>query len=231
MKRKWLLLFLPLIAMAGIEIFFLCSRPEPQYCWLVFGPESNVRFLVCLTGEAVSLDQYASWKSTGRKERFKDRSECKGLTISDPDEKTCYFITGMSGTITRTGVPTELFVGVDIKGQLEYHQSCDVVEMGADPSTAPVAHFNGPLTVGAQTIKWKLPPDLALRRGDKPTDLRAIVGTMDAQKGCWVVVSTQENKWQAPFPQGVHPFVDVEFPHKNQIAPPIRERYSLDGFC
>jgi len=136
MKKKWLLLFLPLVAMVGIGTFLLRSRPEPQYCWLVFGPEGNVRFLVCLMGEAVSLDQYANGEPTGRKERFRDRSECKGFTIADPDERTCYVITGMSGTITRTGVPTELFVDVD-----------------------------------------------------------------------------------------------VEFPSKNENAPPIRERYSLDGFC
>jgi hypothetical protein len=232
--RKALVFTLTLVGLgfvAALGASFLRPCPKPEYCWLAFGPQAEVRVLVRLDGEAVSLDHYASDKPAGRTEQFKDRAECKNVALADPDGKTSYLITRLSGTGVKPGEPTDLMVSVDIRGPLEYRQYCDVVAMGADPKTAPMAHFHGPLTVEAQTVFWKLPPDLALHRGDKPTDLRAFVGTMDAQRGCWVVVRTHEGQDQLAFPKGVHPFVDVEFPARKPGDPPIQKRYPLDQFC
>jgi len=44
------------------------------------------------------------------------------------------------------------------------------LEMKEDPEKARIAHFHGPLTAGPVTISWKIPPKLALQRGDQPTD-------------------------------------------------------------
>src|SRR5262249_1549636 len=104
-------------------------------------------------------------------------------------------------------------------------------ELASRVDGSPLAHFHGPLTVEASTINWKLPPNLSLHRGTKPTDLRAHVGTMDAQKRCWVVVRTHDSKSHLVFPQGVHPFVDVEFPSKAKTDPPIKRRYPLADVC
>jgi hypothetical protein len=232
--KKALVFTLTLVALglvAALGASFFRPPPKPEYCWLLFGPQAAVRILVRFDGEAVSLEHYAGDKPAGRKEQFKNRSECQNVTIADPDGKSSYVITHLSGTIARPGAPTDLMVSVDIKGPLEYRQYGDIVAMGADPRTAPVAHFHGPLTVEAQTVFWKPPPDLALSRGDKPTDLRAFIGTMDAKKGCWVVVRTHEGQNQPAFPKGVHPFVDVEFPAKKRGDPPIKKRYALDQFC
>jgi hypothetical protein len=232
--KKALVLALALVALglvAGLAASFFRPPPKPEYCWLLFGPRTEVRVLVRLDGEAVSLEHYAGDRPTGRTEQFKDRSECKNITIADPDGKTSYVITRLSGTVAKPGAPSDLMASVDIKGPLEYRQYCDVVAMAADPKAAPVAHFHGPLTVEAQTLFWKLPPGLALHRGGKPTDLRAFVGTMDAKRGCWVVVRTHEGQDLPAFPKGVHPFVDVEFPAKKPGAPPIKKRYPLDQFC
>jgi hypothetical protein len=119
---------------------------------------------------------------------------------------------------------------IDIKGPLEYRQYCDL-EMKDDPEKACLAHFHGPLTAGPRTISWKVPPELALERGDKPTDLLAMVGTIDADKGCWVAVRSQAGGNEPPFPKGIHPCVDVEFPAKEAGAPSIKKRYPLDQFC
>lgn len=35
----------------------------------------------------------------------------------------------------------------------------------------------------------------------------------------------------APFPKGIHPFVDIEFPPKQPGGQPIKKRYPLDKFC
>ena len=55
------------------------------------------------------------------------------------------------------------------------------------PSACAVAQFGGPLSAGPSTINWKVPESLKLVHGDKPTDLRLVVGTMDAARRMWVV--------------------------------------------
>jgi hypothetical protein len=228
---KWFLVLLLAAGLIGIGAYFLFLNPAPEYCWLAFGPDARARVLVCMRGETVSLEHYFDGKPTGRTERFNHRSECKGVTVADPDGKTSYVITFMSGTIVRARKPTELFVGVDIRGPVSYDQYCDVAAMTADSDGAPIAQFNGPLTISIQTNSWKLPPDLALQRGDKPTDLFAYAGTFDEQKGCWVVVSTHTNDGQPKYPKGMYPFVDVEFPPARPGDPPLKMRYPLDEFC
>jgi hypothetical protein len=228
MKKRSLLL-LPVVFLAGMGAYLSDLRSKPEYGWLVFGPDAKVRVLVCLDGEAVSLSHYANGKPTGRKESFRHLQDVKEVTAADPDGRTSYVITGMS--LVTVKKPAELLVNVHVQGPMDYCQYADLVGMAGDPNLAPLAHFHGPLTVEASTINWKLPPNLSLQRGDKPTHLRAHVGTMDAQKRCWVVVRTHDAKSQPAFPQGVHPFVDVEFPSKNKTTPPIKCRYPLAEVC
>src|SRR5262249_45395692 len=178
----------------------------------------------------VSLTHYINGQPTGRKERFRDLLDLKEVAVIDPDKRTSYVITGMHRINLAAAQASELLVNAHIKGPLDYRQYCDLVLAGS-PEGAPLAYFHGPLTVEASTINWKLPPKLCLYRGNKPTDLRAHVGTMDAQKRCWVVIYTHDDKSRPAFPQGVHPFVDVEFPSKNKTAPPIKRRYPLDEVC
>jgi hypothetical protein len=73
-------------------------------------------------------------------------------------------------------------------------------------------------------------PGDGLMAGDKPTDLRVLVGTMSAQHRCWVVVRSHDDKGYA-FPKGVYPEADVEFPPKTAGGPPVTRRYVLDQFC
>jgi len=228
MRKKWLLLLIALAALAGIGAL-MHAAPKPQYGWLVFGPEGKLRVQVCLDAKALTLEQFVDGKSTGKKDRFADCSDCKDLTISDPYGKTPFVITSISDRVDKPDGPIQLMVNVDIKGSLEYCQYCDL-EMKEDRQKSCLAHFHGPLTAGPRTIYWKVPPELALERGDKPTDLPAIVGTMNADKGCWVAVRSEAGN-ESPFPKGVHPYVDVEFPAKETGAPSIKKRYPLDQFC
>ena len=59
----------------------------------------------------------------------------------------------------------------------------------------------------------------------------ALVGTMDVDKGCWVVIRSHGAKNESAFPKGIHPYVDVEFPAKEAGAPSLKKRYPLDQFC
>jgi hypothetical protein len=206
----------------------------PQYCWLGFGPQGKVRVLVRLDGEAVTLEHYAGDRPTGRKERFTHRNDCKDVTINDPDGRTSYLLTRLGGTVAKPGAPADLIASVSIKGPVAYRQYCDIPRMSDKPKGAPEAPFHGPLTAGPVTVNWKLPPSFVLRLGDEPTVLQALVGTMDAAKGCWVVVRSHEGageKMKSAFPAGTHPFVDVEFPAKKPGDPPVKRRYPLNELC
>jgi len=165
----------------------------------------------------------------GRYSKFDD---CKDVELADADGQERYVIQRVSGTVEVKASRRSLFVSVEIKSPLNYRQYCDV-ELVPRRSEAKVAHFDGPLTVGPRTIMWKVPPDLALRMGDEPAELSVFVGTMDAERGCWVVVRTHEDdgKQTSAFPPAVYPAVDIEFPPRLADAPPVRERYYLDQFC
>lgn len=228
--KKALLCTLPVLALAGIGGFFLYPRPAPQFGWLVFGPEARVRVLVCMRGEAVALDLYVDGLATGRSDRFRHPYACQDIAITDPDGLTTYVITRMSGEEVQAGVPTGLLVQVKVQGSVEYGQSADLVALAPDREAAPVAHFHGPLTVQAQTLDWKLPPGLVLRRSATPMTLRALVGTLDAEQGCWVVVRS-ENSGTPTFTNGVHPVVDITFPPGNPGGPPVTRPYTLDQVC
>jgi hypothetical protein len=229
--KKWALwLILPVVA-AGIATLFVVLRHTPQYCWLIFGPEARLHVLVRLDEEAVALVYYANGKPTGRREQFRSRSECMNIALSDPDGKTSYFISKIRVTAVAAGEPAQLFAEVEIKGSVNYYQYCSVDKTTADPLTAPVVHFHGPLCVQVQKVDGQVRPGLALIRGNDPTEIFATVGTMDAQKGCSVLVRAQDTADKQMFPAGIHPFVEVDYPAKNEADSPIRRRYALDRAC
>ena len=219
------------LLLIGMGAFFFASPDKPQYAWLLFGKNAEARVLICLNGKAVSLEHYANGRPTGRKDLFRNDSECNNVLIADPDGETSYVITRLRQFEVPAGAHAELMIYVEIRGPITYREYANIEEMADDPEAAPLSHFHGPLTVEVRKTNFKIHPGLALQRGHKPTDLSAVVGTMDAQKGCWVVVSSQGDDNGRTFPEGTHPVVDVEFPSGNEGDPPIRRRYPLDRVC
>jgi hypothetical protein len=226
--KKVLLFCVLAVALIGAGAMFVYTRSNPQYCLLLFGPEARVRVWVILDGKVVSIDRHGD-DFPRKGERVGRLADCKGIELLDPDRETRYIITRISDYEEGHPPQRRLIVNVDVKGPLEYRQYGDV-GMAEQPQGAAIAHFHGPLTVGPRTILWKLPPKLALIRGEKPTDLPANVGTMDAVRGCWVVVRTHNGESSA-FPDGVFPVVDVEFASQRPGDPPVKRRYPLDKFC
>jgi hypothetical protein len=204
------------------------------YSWLHFGPKAKVRVLIRLAGKAVTFEHYAADKPTGRKEQFAGRAKFRDIPIKDPDGKTSYVITGLNVSVVQEEKRTFLAADVDIKGPVAYRQYC-YAEIAADRDKAPIAHFHGPLRIQAEMINWELPRDLTLRRGGIATHIRALVGTIDRKKGCWVVVRSGVDAGKAgkfpDFPKGMHPVVGVEFPPKRPGGQPVKRRYELDDFC
>jgi hypothetical protein len=201
----------------------------PKYALLLFGPKAKIRVWVVLDGEAVYVDRNSDGDLTAPGERFEKLSECKDIKIADQDGKTRYRITGMQTFPDGDPPRLALDVSVDVEGPLAYQQYGGG-RLADGPRDARIAHFHGPLAAGPVTVNWEVPADLALIAGDKPTDLRALVGTMSASAGCWVVVRSQAGDKSA-FPTGVHPVADIEFPPKAAGGPAVKRRYALDKLC
>jgi hypothetical protein len=214
------------------------EESRPHYCWLACGPQKKVNALVRVEGEEVAIDRDGDGKF-GETERFKSEGDCKGVVISDPDGRTSYEITYLH---VMHVVPPEKFltVRVRVRGALDYHQNI-VVQMAAERKDAPQAHVHGPLAVspagwtiakgagGKELVPESLLPP-ALKRAGVPSDLHVYVTT--AGKGSVVGVCSpwlpEEGTGKSAFPEGVHPFADVEFPGKKPGDPPVKRRYALD---
>jgi hypothetical protein len=223
-----------LTALVGYVVSVQRRPSHAGYAWLVFGPEAQVRVLVSVAGDTITLQRFAGELPIGPKEQFKDRGQPLEISLEDPDGVTSYVIRKCASPATggpREGTPEELFVNVEVRGPVTYRQYCDIPTMARELEKAPVSHFHGPLAIGPTTVNWEIPSDLALCRGEEGTDLRAFIGTMDAARGCWVVVKTHQDADTCSFPGGVRPVADVEFPAKQSGAPPIKRRYVLDQFC
>ncbi len=83
---------------------------------------------------------------------------------------------------------------------------------------------------GKQLFEESLLPR-SLKRTGEPTELSALVITEGANSLVAVCSpeDTQEGRREkGPFPKGVYPVVDVEFPAKRPGDPPIKRRYPLD---
>jgi hypothetical protein len=227
--KKTVISVVLLTAVAGAVAYLQVHRPQPQFCWLVFGPETKVRILARVDGDAISLTHFLNGEPTGRVDRFKGCPKCKNVSFSDPDGKTSYLITRAGRTCGhKAGDPTEIFFHVDISGPLNYRQYCDIQALPCDPDSAQLAHFHGPLAIKVYSLNWEVPSDQSLKRGREPTDVYANIGTFDIQKNCWVVVRFEgQDARQLPLTKEIHPAVDVEFPSKDANGPPIKRRYPL----
>jgi len=203
------------------------ATTSPKYALLVFGPEAKLRVWIVTDGETIYLDRNGDGDLTDPKNRFAKRDGCRNVELADPDGKTRYVITSIGGY--EDSGRQRLMVNVDVKGAHSYQQYCDA-KLADNPSEAPIAHFHGPLTMEVRTINWKLPPNLALHTGVTPTELNATLGTMDAERGCWVVVRSEPAEGFGPG-KDIHPAVEVEFPATGTGAKPVKKRYLLEKRC
>jgi hypothetical protein len=235
MKRKglWIAAFAALTALAGYGASVKLRPSRAEYAWLVFGPTAKLRLLASVAGDTITLQRFVGEQPTGQKEQFKDRGQPLEVTLADPDGVNSYVITKCATPVlaaTDKEATKELFVNVEVRGPLPYREYSDTT-MAGDLDKAWVSHFHGPLTIGPVTLAWEIPSDLSLRRGETETDLRAIIGTMDVTRRCWVVVKTHEAADKCLFADGIRPVADIEFPSRNAGEPPIKRRYVLAQFC
>lgn len=227
---RTLSMFVSFAALSCVFAFVLSDRAQPPlHALVLFGPEGKLAVQVQLHGDAVWLDKNGDGQFD-RDEQFADSDDIKDLELRDPDGRTTYLIKGLGFWKESSSSPPQLDVSVRIQGAANYREYCDVTMR---PLSQPpeMAHFHGPLAIGPISVNWQVPPRLALRTGEKATELGAIIGTLDGMKRCWTVVRVHDHEDHWLLPEGAFPVVDVEFPAKNEGAPPIKRRYPLTGFC
>jgi hypothetical protein len=218
--------------------FWLCRPNRPQCCWLVFGPGASVRILVRLDGAVVALERHEHGRPAQEVARFDRLEDCKDVVIEGTDETTTYHLLSVTDLKAAPAARLLEFV-VSIHTPASDHQQAGWLWMAVNREKASVAHFDGPLTVSAvdknignPVVRWDIPANLVLRRGEKPTEMFVNVGTTNARDSCRVTVCTVNGQTnQRRFPKEVHPCADIEFPPNEPTRPPIRKRYALASVC
>ena len=218
---------------------------KPLYGLLVFGRQAHLTMWVVLDDDTVYLDRNGNGDLTEPGERFDKEEDCQDIAVPGPDGKTrCVimrFRSNRSLLVPRAwkvdeakGVPRNLVVEVRVRGAPAFHEYCDMSAPSDDPQKAPLAHFDGPLTIGVQQVGWKVPARYALRKGENPPELcGCVVGTMSESQECWVVVESCHGyaSRNYRFPRDVHPTADVEFPPLSPDDSPLKTSYTLGKFC
>jgi len=213
-------------------------KGKPKYALLVFGPEARMHVWMVLDGRTLYVDRNGDGDLTGKDERFTlaypnwnlngygSLKDCN-IELRDPDKKTRYLIHAIDiyPEGNKPNPERILDVNVEIKGpRVSYKQYCGVL-MGNSPDKASIAHFHGPLMIEPRRIYWKLTPELSrLPTGDPAGEISAVVGTMDAERGCWVVVRSED------LPKDLHPVVEVEY-RSSKTDEAIKQRYRLEQRC
>jgi hypothetical protein len=213
-------------------------KGQPHYALLLFGPEAKTRVWVVKDGETLYVDRNGDGDLTGKDERLTLEYANQNLNgygglrncnieIRDADKQTRYVIQaiGIYPENDKTKAELHLDAVVEIKGpRVSYRQYCDA-QLGASPDKAAIAHYHGPLMIEPRRIYWKLTPELSrLPTGDPAGEISAVVGTMDAERGCWVVVRSEE------LPKDLHPVVEVEY-RASKTGAAIKQRYRLEQRC
>lgn len=231
---------------------------QPHYCWLVMGPNARVRALVRMDGEEVAIDRDGDGKFDGKGERFASEKDCQDVMIADPDGKTSYVITYLhllhvtppekflevrvhilgpleyhQGAIIPLTKDRTTALQAHYHGPLTIAPKCwtienrarrllknEMVDLG---SFLPQSLL---MLAGKRSFIESMLPR-SFKRG-QPTDLAALIVTEGKDTLVCVCSPDVIERKTSPFPEGVHPVVDVEFPAKKEGGLPNRKRYPLD---
>jgi hypothetical protein len=199
---------------------------RPGYCLLVFGPRADKKVWLVLDGDALYVDRNANGDLTEADERLTPSAFGQIPGLTDPDQKRRTFVAGKlfevpgksRHTLTlndeRHWGKTTRVAEVMIGGK---HDQYATLEFAAKPSDAPVAWFDGPLTL------CRYDNDV-LARGDKPTTLSFAVCTRG--RGATTFVA-----YAGLIPDNALPEAHVEFPGKGHGSPPVKVKLRFDHRC
>jgi hypothetical protein len=227
-------------ALAGFGVYFLYPRatPDPQYCWLAFGPDAQFRVLVRLDGDVVTFTSDHLGSTDANEERRYALAQCKDVVFTASETNTSYVLKRIETVGLNRPPGRSLVFQLDGQGPQQIMHQVGDLEPAAQPDGAPMLHFHGPLTIYSapwtnevRAVWPKADPDLVLQKGTLENDLYACVGTVDPVKGAWVVARSLDNAGKPYFPNEVRPVADVEYPPLRPGDSPLKRRYILGKLC
>ena len=156
---------------------------QPKYCLAVFGTNAQTRVWLVLDGDTLFIDRNGNLDLTEAGEKVKGQPHAQRPTETNFD----------AGTITAKGVspntrmevlvvPDLIFVYCHTERQPWQRavvDSAGYLAFGNKPQTAPVLHFQGPLTIGLRF-------DQQFKRHSQPENLDIMVGTPGLGIGSFV---------------------------------------------
>ncbi len=219
---------------------------SPKYCLLVFGPEAKTRVWLVLNGDVLYADRNGNGDLTEEGERVESTGtaghggrQFHVPGIMETGSKVEHTLRVTAPKAQDQTCDLELVVTL---GDHRTQFSDNELRCGDRPDTAPIVHFNGPLTL-------RLGDDQVFVRGSKPKDLRVEIGTPGLGKGTFAALAHRHG--ESPVyvdlpsspsrvvgtekmngvPPAFHPLAEIEFPAKEADGPPIRAKFPLTWRC
>lgn len=187
----------------------------PTSCLLVFGLEARTRIWLVHDGDYLYVDRNGNGDLTepGKKLTKTSNSYFDVGEITSADGKTSHG--HLRVRVMSYGVLMDLAVAGK-RQQFVGYDPLDRFTFGARPEEAPVAHFDGPLT-----IRWYARPPVFVP--GKYNRFNLSVGSPGIGKGSFVAVAC------CCRPAGAPLIARVDFPHRDPGQPAIPMTYLLGG--
>ena len=177
---------------------------QPKYCLAVFGPKAETRVWMVLDGDTIFIDRNGNLDLTeaGESEKGQPRPQTHGEM-----QFKAVAITAQGGVQRDTRLkvtvgPDLTFVYCYTFGQPWQRAVVDdegYLAFANKPQTAPVLHFQGPLTIGLRF-------DHKFKRNAAPEDLDIMVGTPGLGIGSFVSFGHES------VAKDLRPVLEIDFP-------------------
>lgn len=194
---------------------------QPKYCLAVFGTNAQTRVWLILDGDTLFIDRNGNLDLTETGENVKGRSRPQGQRELEFNAET---ITAKEGVPPKTrlevvAVPGLTFVYCHSEGQPWQRAVVDgegYLAFSEKPQSAPVLHFQGPLTIGLRF-------DHPFKRHGSLEHLDIMMGTPGVGHGSFGRFGNQG------VAKNLHPGVEIEFPGANGRS--IKVKTVLEKRC
>jgi hypothetical protein len=201
----------------------------PTYNLLVFGPSAKTRLWLVLDGTDLYVDMNCDGELSAEERFERDGQGVPQFEVADKAGDDRYRIEGVQ--VIRIDRDDEkktlLSTNVVILGKYRQYS-------GATPSArledAPVSHFHGPLTLDINRDEEGVGMQ-KLVTGDTPEDFNIMIGTLDHENGCWVVIENRKRDQTEDFPDDLHPVVALEFSPRQAGEALVRVKNPLVERC
>lgn len=188
--------------------------PTPRYCLLVFGPKAETRIWAVVDDQHLYLDRNGNGDLTEPGERIsRQYNQFKVDRLTEQDGKTTHT------NLIIWATSSSASIHIQIHGRLHqqaFHDARGRLVFGGTPGTAPIVHFNGPVTLDSFWVQKPLTSAREQR-------LSVVVGTHGVGPGTFAIFPCD-----CILTGGKAPEADIEFPHRDPTQPPLRRHVKLD---